>query len=141
MDEDLKQYLDTKFAQSEAGLDTKFAQSEAGLDTKFAQSEVRLDTKFAQFEVRLDTKFAQSEVRLIARLDRAAEAFASEMGSLHTEIQAIDARQRRDAGLTTTLMDLVMKQSRWHQDSDNKVADILSRQTEFARKLEDLRRE
>ena|SRR5258708_7685438 len=89
----------------------------------------------------LDAKFAAIDARFVAidvKFDRAAEAFAGEIGSLHTELQAIDARQRRDAGMTTTLMELVVKQTRWHQQSDNAIADLTARQSEFARRLDEL---
>jgi hypothetical protein len=75
---------------------------------------------------------------------------ADEVGTLHIQItkaeeriveriEAIDARQRRDAGLTTTLMELPVRQTRWHEQSDNAVADLAAKHAEMSRKLEDLR--
>jgi len=87
---------------------------------------------------------------LQAMEDRTAALIAGEIGSLHTQIKqtedrilaqldGIDARQHRDASLTTTLMEPIVKQTRWHEQSDNAVADLAARHTEFARKLDEPR--
>ncbi len=88
---------------------------------------------------------------LQAMENRIAALIAAEVGTLHTQIvkteerivarlDAIDARQRRDASLTTTLMELVVKQSRWHEESDNAVADLNAKHAELSRRLDDLGR-
>jgi roadblock/LC7 domain-containing protein len=59
VDEELKSYLDGKFAQ----VDSRFAQ----VDARFAAMETRLDGKLAEMETRLDGKLAEMENRLIER--------------------------------------------------------------------------
>jgi hypothetical protein len=92
-------------------------------------------------EARLGAQIQASEHRSAVRV-------GSEIGSLHTQItkteerivariDAIDARQRRDAGLTTALMELIIKQTRWHEETDNTVADLAARHAHLARKLDD----
>jgi hypothetical protein len=95
----------------------------------------------------MDPELKQYLAAMEARL---VSLFASEIGSLHTQItkaeerivariDAVDARQRHDAGLTTTLMELVLKQTRWHEQTDNAVADMAARQSEFSRRLDEQR--
>ena len=112
MEDELRQYLDA-------------------ISSRLGRIEGRLGT--------MEERFDALEARLVAKLDRAAEAFATEMGSLHTEIRGIDERQRRDAELMKTFIELVMKQTEWHRKSDNTIADLLARNTEFTRRLEELR--
>ena len=99
-----------------------------------------------ELKVYLETAFAAVH----GKIDRFAEAVATEIGSLHTQIklvedrlvaqfEGIDARQRRDASLTTTLMELVVKQTRWHEQSDNAAAELAARRAEFSRKLDEFR--
>jgi hypothetical protein len=83
--------------------------------------EARLISVFAGEIGSLHTQIKQSEERLVARLD------------------VLDARQKRDSGLTVTLMELVTKQTRWHEQSDNAVADLTARNAEFSRRLDELR--
>jgi chromosome segregation ATPase len=71
--------------------------------------------------------------------DRNASLVAAEMGSLHTDIQQIDRRLKRVDGNTITTMELLTRQSRWHEESDNELRTLTRRQSEFAHKLEDLR--
>jgi phage replication-related protein YjqB (UPF0714/DUF867 family) len=71
--------------------------------------------------------------------DRTAALVAAELGGLHSEIQDVDRRLKRVDGNTITPMELLTRQSRWHEESDNAVRTLTTRQTEFAHKLEDLR--
>jgi dienelactone hydrolase len=71
--------------------------------------------------------------------DRTAALIAAELGGLHSEMQDIDRRLKRVDGNTITTMELLTRQSRWHEESDNAVRMLTSQQTEFAHKLEDLR--
>jgi hypothetical protein len=97
----------------------------------------------------LDAKFADVRAEAVGMEARIVSVIASEVGTLHTQlknaeerltlkIDAIDARQRRDASLTTTLMELVVKQTRWHEQSDNAVADLTAHHAKLERRLEEL---
>ncbi len=46
-----KDYLDTRFAESESKMDARFARSEAKTDTRFSRSEAKTDTRFARLQV------------------------------------------------------------------------------------------
>lgn len=88
------------------------------LKTHLDAMEARLVSLIASEVGTLHTQIARAEERIVARLD------------------AVDARQRHDAGLTTTLTELILKQTRWHTETDNAVADMAARQLEFSRRLD-----
>jgi len=96
MDNDLKQYLDQKFAD----LDTKFAAKFADLDTKFAAKFAELDTKFAAKFAELDTKFATKqdlaalEERVNSRIEQVETALLTEF---HKWASPAEARARTHA--------------------------------------------
>ncbi len=71
--------------------------------------------------------------------DRTAALIASEPGPLHITIRDMDRRLRRVDGNTITTMELLTRQSRWHEQSDDAVHDFVTRQAEVERKLDDLR--
>ncbi len=114
-------------------------------------SESRLIDHIAKTAQALEDRTAAaitaSESRLTIRIaetaqgveDRTAALIAAELGSLYTEIQDVDRRLKRVDGNTITTMELLTRQSRWHEESDNAVRTLTTRQTEFAHKLEDLR--
>ena len=114
-------------------------------------SESRLTIRIAEsaraVEDRTTALIGATESRLVAHIaetaqgveDRTAALVASELGTLHTEIQDVDRRLKRVDGNTITTMELLTRQSRWHEESDNAVRSLTTRQTEFAHKLEDLR--
>jgi chromosome segregation ATPase len=152
MDEELKSWLggkldglggkfaaiDERLAALDGKLDGKFA----AIDERFAALDDRLELKFAEMEARfaaIDEKFAELESRLTWKMDRAAEAFAGEIGKLHIQIQDLDRRLRRVDGNTITTMELLTRQSRWHEESDNAIRDFATGQTDLARKVEELR--
>lgn len=87
---------------------------------------------------------------LAGKIDRAAVATASDIGSLHTEIQQVetrlktriddmDRRLRRVDANTITTLELLTRQSRWHEESDNAIQDMLAAKAEMERKLDELR--
>ena len=53
-----KDYLDTRFAESEARMDTRFVQLEAKMDGRFAAVDAKMDGRFAA----VDTRFARLEI-------------------------------------------------------------------------------
>ncbi len=130
MNEDLKQHLDAM---------------EARLGAQIHASE---DRTAARIQASEDRTVALLRTEIQGTEDRSAALIGSEIGSLHTQIikteerivarvDAIDARQRRDAGLTTALMELIIKQTRWHEETDNAVADLAARHAHLARKLDE----
>lgn len=71
--------------------------------------------------------------------DRTAALIAAEVGSVHNEVRELDRRLRRVDGNTITTMELLTRQSRWHEESDSAVRDISSSQSDLVRGLEELR--
>jgi alpha-acetolactate decarboxylase len=61
-----KDYLDTRFAESEAKMDTRFVQLEAKMDGRFA----KMDTRFVQLEAKMDTRFVELEANFDSRFTR-----------------------------------------------------------------------
>jgi hypothetical protein len=59
---------------------------------------------------------------------RTAPLVAAELGGLHSEIQDIDRRLKRVDGNTITTMELLTRQSAWHEESDNAVRMLTSQQ-------------
>jgi hypothetical protein len=94
MDQELKQYLDGKFA----AIDTKFAAMDgkfAAIDTKFAAMDGKfaaIDTKFAA----MDTKFAQMGAKFATKddLERVETALLTEF---HKWASPTEARTRSHA--------------------------------------------
>ena len=84
MDQELKQYLDGKFAE----VDTKFVQMDtrfAAIDTKF----VAIDTKF----VAIDTKFVAIDTKFATKLD--LERFETAvLTGFRKWVSTVDARTR-----------------------------------------------
>ena len=129
MDEDLRQYL--------VGMEQR-------IDGRLTATEQQLDGRLTAMEQRLDDRITATEQRLVSVL-------ASEIGTLHEQIkqveqrlgariEAVEARQRHDAGLITSLMELVLKQTRWHEQTDNAIVDLAARNAEVGRRLDDLGR-
>ena len=152
MDEDLKLYLDGKFKR----IDERFE----GIEQRLSGIEQRLDGVEQRLDG-IDQKLAGVDQRLAGvdqrfetidqRFESLANVIASEIGSLHVQIakteerliariDAVEARQRHDAGLTTTLVELVLKQTRWHEQTDNAIAESAARQTDLSRRLDELER-
>jgi hypothetical protein len=78
------------------------------------------------------------EARLIGRIERAAEATATEIGSLHTEIRAVLDHGRKTGTNVTTCLEMLVRQSRWHDETDTKAVDLLIRVNAMEKRLLDL---
>ncbi len=100
-----------------------------------------LASRIDALETRMNARFDGMETRVNGRFDRLAEAVATEVGSLHEQIKDVERRLQRVDGNTITTMELLTRQSRWHEQSDNAVRELTVRQGEFARKLDELRGE
>jgi hypothetical protein len=136
---------------SESRLVALIGASESRLVGLIGASESRLTIRIAEtaqaVEDRTTALIGATERRLADHIaetaqgveDRAAALVAAELGGLHNEIQDIDRRLKRVDGNTITTMELLTRQSRWHEESDNAVRTLTTQQTEFAHKLEDLR--
>jgi len=55
------------------------------------------------------------------------------------KLDDIDRRLRRVDGNTITALELLTRQSRWHEESDNAIHDVIKRQGEIQKTLEDLK--
>jgi hypothetical protein len=78
------------------------------------------------------------EARIRAHADRAAEATATEVGHLHSEIGAVlDRVKKMDANITTCL-EMLVRQSRWHDETDSKAIDLLLRVNALEKRVIDL---
>jgi hypothetical protein len=126
MDEDLKQYLDAKFAE----VDSKFTE----VGAKFAE----VDSKFA--EVRADAEAMEGRLRtqIQSAEDRSAALIAAEMGSLHNEIRAVLDYGKKTGANVTTCLEMIVRQSRWHDETDNKAMELLMRVNSMEKRLLDL---
>jgi len=158
--------IDTRFDSIDArfaGIDTRFDSIDArfaGIDTRFDLIDARfagidarldsIDARFAGIDARLDSidirlagidvRFEALEKTFTGKLDRAAEAFASDIGTLHEQIKAVDRTLRRAEGTITTALELLVKQSRWHEETDNAVRDLGNRMIVMERRIGDLER-
>jgi hypothetical protein len=97
---------------------------------------------------------AQSDERTAHLLrqgeERTAKVIAAEIGGVHSQIQDLDQRlgnqiqemDRRIRRIDTnslTAVEMITRQSRWHEQSDNAIADTVARHNEFARALQEIR--
>ena len=82
--------------------------------------------------------------------ERTANVIAAEIGGVHSQIQDLDQRlgnqiqdiDRRIRRIDTnslTAVEMITRQSRWHEQSDNAIADTVARHNEFARALQEIR--
>jgi tRNA(Glu) U13 pseudouridine synthase TruD len=58
-----KDYLDARFAESDARMDARFTESDAKIDMRFTESDAKVDTRFVQLEAKIDMRFAESDMR------------------------------------------------------------------------------
>jgi len=78
------------------------------------------------------------EVHLAGKLDRAAESFAVDIGQLHGEIRAMFDRLRKIDSNVTIGIELITRQSRWHDETDTKVLELLVRVDGLEKRLYNL---
>jgi chromosome segregation ATPase len=145
MDQELKDYLDaltSRIESFEARINTRMDSFEArmdGFEGRLGKRTDSLEARVESLNAYVNTRFESLETHMNARFDRMAEAMATEVGSLHGEIQDLDRRLRRVDANTITTLERLTRQSRWHEESDNAVRDLTARRSEFARKLNELR--
>jgi hypothetical protein len=72
------------------------------------------------------------------RLDRAAEAVAVDVGHLHGEIRTVVDRVRKMDANVTTCLEMLVRQSRWHDGRDSKAIDLLVRVNAMEKRVLDL---
>lgn len=74
---------------------------------------------------------------------RLAQHILHEVGTRIDEVKAriddMDRRLRRVDANTITTMELLARQSRWHEESDNAIHDMIKRQGDTEKKLDELR--
>jgi hypothetical protein len=86
----------------------------------------------------VDERVQKAESRLAAKLDRAAESFAVDVGHLHGEIRAgLDRLKKIDSNVTTGV-EMLVRQSRWHDETDTKVLELLVRMDGLEKRLYNL---
>lgn len=81
--EELKQFIDARFAESDAKIDARFAESDAKIDARFAESEAKIDARFAEGEAKIDARFAESETRFDGKLDKLDKKIDVVQAELH----------------------------------------------------------
>ena len=72
------------------------------------------------------------------RLDAAAHSTSVDIGHVHTEIQALHSRMTKMQANITTSLELLTRQSRWHDETDANAAALLTRVNELERRVNDL---
>jgi len=70
--------------------------------------------------------------------DRTAALIAAEVGSLHTEIRAVLDHGKKTNANVTTCLEMIARQSRWHDETDTKAVDLLMRVNAMEKRLLDL---
>ena len=87
-----------------------------------------------------DLKAYLAEMRgdVMGRIDRAAQSFAVDLGHVHSEIRAVLDRVKKVDSNVTTCLELLVRQSRWHDETDTKAVELLVRVNELERRLNDL---
>jgi hypothetical protein len=104
--------------------------------------EARLRGDAEAMEARLTEKLEHNstelEARLVGKLDRAAEAFATDVGHIHTEIRAVLDRVRKMDTNVATCIELLVRQSRWHGETDTKAIELLMRVNEIENRVHNL---
>jgi hypothetical protein len=78
------------------------------------------------------------ETRLAAKLDRAAQSFAIDVGHLHSEIRALLDRLKKIDANVTTGVEMLVRQSRWHDETDTSAVELLVRVNALEKRLHDL---
>jgi hypothetical protein len=87
---------------------------------------------------RIDGRIDATERRLAAKLDAAANSFAVDVGHLHSENRAmLDRLKKIDANVTTGI-ELLVRQSRWHDETDTSAVELLVRVNAIEKRLYDL---
>ncbi len=89
-------------------------------------------------EKRLDARILASEGRLTAKLDHAAQAFATDVGQLHGEIKALLTRVKKIDTNVTTGIELIARQSRWHDETDTSAVELLVKFVDLERRVYNL---
>jgi site-specific recombinase len=75
-----------------------------------------------------------------ARLDAAAHSTSVDIGHVHTEIQALHGRMTKMQANITTCLELLTRQSRWHDETDASAAALLARVNDLERRFVELQR-
>jgi hypothetical protein len=125
MDQELKAYLDTKFDEVRTYTDTRFDEMRTYTGAKFDEMRSYTDTKF----------------------DRTVQAFAGEIGSLHTQIQqtearvvaridSLDSRLQLHAGLLQSGARALARFSEYAENSEQRWVALVSRVEALEKKLE-----
>lgn len=102
MDQDLKQYLDDKFAQmvsNFAQMDSKFAQMDsklAQMGSKFARADERFATK--EDLERVETALLTAFHKWAAPAEMRAKTHAAALRAIDAELEALDDRAKKIEG-------------------------------------------
>jgi hypothetical protein len=83
-------------------------------------------------EARLSAQIRSAEDRTMAPIQSAED------GGLHTEIRAVLDHGRKTGANVTTCIEMIARQSRWHDETDAKAVDPLMRVNAMEKRLLDL---
>jgi hypothetical protein len=78
------------------------------------------------------------EARLAGKLDRAAQSFGVDIGHVHGEIRALLDRIKKIDANVTTGVEMLVRQSRWHDETDTKAVELLFRVNAIEKRLDEL---
>lgn len=92
----------------------------------------------AELKAYLEGMEARLREEFRARLGRAAEAAATDVGHVHSEVQALHARVRKMDTNVTTCIELLTRQSRWHGETDANALELLTRVNQLERRVIEL---
>jgi len=67
--------------------------------------------------------------------DRTAALIAAEVGALHSEIRAVLDHGRKTGANVTTCIEMIARQSRWHDETDANTAELLMRVNAIEKRL------
>ena len=103
-----------------------------------------VETRFNEVETRfseVETRFNGVETRFNHELTEMAKHILHEVGTRfdasNIQMQDMDRRLRRLDGNMITTMELLTRQTRWHEQSDNAIHDLVKRQAELERRVND----
>jgi hypothetical protein len=131
MDEDLKQYLE--------GMENRLRGEIRG---EIRSSEERTGALLAGVEERTGALIAGLEERTAALTagveERTAALIAAELGSLHIEIRAVLDHGKKTGANVTTCIEMIARQSRWHDETDSNAVELLMRVNALEKRVLDL---